>query len=104
MFINLTPHEVRVVKEKDIMVIPPSGIVARCEQREEVIGEIEGVRVTRLVMGRLVNLPAPKKGVTYIVSHIVLQEARERTDLVKPGELVRDETGAIIGCKSFCRL
>lgn len=104
MFINLTPHEVRIITDNEVLAIPPSGTVARCEQTEEVVGEIEGVRVTQLVMGELVGLPPASEGVTYIVSHIVLQAAAQRHDLVKPGELVRNEAGDIIGCRSLCCL
>lgn len=101
MFINLTPHEVQIIMENEVLAVPPSGTVARCEQSEELVGEIDGVRVTRLVMGELVGLPPASEGVTYIVSHIVLQAATQRHDLVKPGELVRNAAGDIIGCRSL---
>lgn len=104
MFINLTPHEVKIIKKDGVIVIPAGEQVARCEQSEECVGELEGVPVMRLVMGELTGLPAQRPGVTYIVSHIVLQKAAGRQDLVKPGELVRDENGVIIGCRGFCRL
>lgn len=104
MFINLTPHEVKIIQEDRVIILPPSGIVARCQQEEQPIGEVEGVRVVRLSMGELVNLPPERAGVIYIVSHIVLQQAAQRKDLLKPGELVRNEAGEIIGCRSLCRL
>ena len=104
MFINLTPHEVRIIKKDSVVVIPPGEQVARCEQSEECVGELEGVPVMRLVMGELTGLPEQRPGVTYIVSHIVLQKATGRHDLVKPGELVRDANGAIIGCRGLCCL
>lgn len=104
LFINLTPHEVRIIKPDGVLVIPPGDTVARCEQSVECVGELEGVPVMRLVMGELSWLPPAKPDVIYIVSHIVLQKAAGRHDLVKPGELVRDEKGSIIGCRGFCCL
>lgn len=104
MFINLTPHEVKIIQKDRVICIPPSGIVARCKQEERPVGEVEGVRVVKLSMGELVNLPPERAGVIYIVSHIVLQQAMQRQDLLKPGELVRNEAGEIIGCQSLCRL
>ena len=47
--INLTPHEVTVFLKDDTdlskaMVIPPSGEVARCEQKDVFMGIIDKVK------------------------------------------------------------
>lgn len=104
MLVNLTPHEVNIINDDNIIHIPPSGIVARCQQFEETVGEIDGIRVTHVSIGSPIDLPPAQEGVTYIVSHIVLQNAGERNDLVKPGTLVRNAAGDIIGCHELCRL
>lgn len=99
MLVNLTPHEIKIIKENEAWSIPPSGMVARCRQEEKVIEQLEGkIPVTQLELGEVQDLPEPKQGVVYIVSHIVLQKCPERRDLVKPGRVVRDEEGRIIGC------
>lgn len=99
MLVNLTPHQINIVGENGVRSVQPSGVVARCEQQERVITQLEGaIPVTRLVMGEVQDLPEPKQGVTYIVSHIVLQRCPDRKDLVKPGQPVRDAEGRVIGC------
>lgn len=101
---NLTPHEVRVVTEEAILSLQPSGVVARCEEHEELIGDLGGAPLTRIVLGDVVDLPPEEEGVILIVSHIVLQACPERKDLVKPGKPVRNVAGDIIGCRSLCVL
>lgn len=101
MFVNLTPHEVNIISDDGVMHIPPSGKVARCEQLEQPAGEIDGIRVTHVSMGEPIDLPPSREGVTYIVSHIVLQKATWRKDLVKPGALVRNAAGEIVGCEGL---
>lgn len=99
MLVNLTPHQINIVQGSEVCSVPPSGVVARCEQQEKFIGKLEGaIPVTRLAMGEVQDLPEPKHGVTYIVSHIVLQKCPDRKDLVKPGQPVRDAEGKVIGC------
>ncbi len=100
MMVNLTPHTVKIIKsDGSIISIAPAQRMARCRQQEEVIDNMDGVPVSRVQLGEVVDLPARQKGVIYIVSHIVLQACPERDDLVKPGELVRNDRGEVIGCK-----
>lgn len=98
MLKNLTPHEVKIITEEGTVVVKPSGIVARCNEHEELAGKLVGIPVTRLVLGDVVDLPLQEEGVILIVSHIVLQACPERKDLVKPGKPVRNAAGEIIGC------
>lgn len=102
---NLTPHNIVVVLDDDIRyVITPSGTVARCSQKTESIGEINGVPLTRTVFGDVINLPAPKEDTIYLVSTLVAQACPNRNDLFIPNEIVRDENGKVVGCKSFGRV
>ncbi len=50
------------------------------------------------------NLPAQVDGVGLIVSQIVANAFPMRHDLFYPGDLVRDDKGNIIGCKSLCQV
>lgn len=104
MLKNLTPHEVKIITDEGAIVVKPSGIIARCEEHEELAGELAGIPVTKIVMGEVVDLPTEEEGVVLIVSHIVLQACPERKDLVKPGKQVRNAAGDIIGCLSLCVL
>lgn len=101
---NLTPHEVKIITEEGTVAVKPSGVVARCNEHEELAGKLAGIPVTRLVLGDVVDLPPEEEGVILIVSHIVLQACPERKDLVKPGKPVRNVAGDIIGCRSLCVL
>ena len=51
--------------------------------------------------GEVVDLPAPQVGVYYIVSRLVMSACPNRQDLLVPNDLVRDEAGRVIGCRSL---
>ena len=98
MLKNLTPHEVKIITGEGTIVVKPSGVVACCNEHEELAKDLAGIPVIRLVLGEVVDLPPEEEGVTLIVSHIVLQACPKRKDLVKPGKPVRNAAGEIIGC------
>ncbi len=101
-FKNLCPHAVNVVLPNgEVRDYMPSGIIARCSQKEEVVGEFDGIPVTRQSFGEVLDLPAPEKDVHYIVSRLVAAACPERSDLVFPGPLVRDENGQPKGCRGL---
>lgn len=102
--VNCTPHAITLFPENgDAFVIEKSGLIARLSQTTKVVGEINGVNITETQFGENVDLPAPKEGVFIIVSRIVLAANPDRKDLLVPNELVRDENGQILGCKSLAR-
>ena len=124
MIVNLTPHTVDLYRREDVVpdfgkgfklahadavpayVIPSSGI-ARVATCERVDGEIAGIPVLKQEFGAVEGLPAPSKGIYYIVSVITASAAREAgrttSDLLLTTRLVRDERGAIIGCAALAR-
>lgn len=95
-FVNLTPHAI-VVGDT---AIPSDGIV-RVSEKTEVIDNINGVDITKRTMGNVQGLPESEDGVWYIVSLMVAQALPVRTDLLVPGEQIRDEAGRIVGCKNL---
>ena len=116
--VNLTPHEIVLFPPDDggedvndpIVVIPPSGTVARCSANTEQIGfveddETDGYRIplTHTVLGDLEGLPPPQDGTVYICSLLAATAAAKlgRRDVVVPAEAVRDDAGRIIGCRSL---
>lgn len=106
MFVNLLPHPVDLFDDDGELVgsIPTTGAVARCRESRQVLGVVDGVRLTRTVFEREVdNLPGPRPGTYYIVSRPVAEVLPERDDLVVPDELVRNGRGEIVGCRSLCR-
>jgi hypothetical protein len=98
--INLTPHDINVIVDGDVTVIPRDGTVARVNQISTVVDKINGIPVSVVRFGDVVGLPDPVPGVIWIVSALVKQ-AVNRSDVVSPGELVRNSDGNVIGCKGF---
>ena len=108
--INLTPHEV-VLLDKDthevIVRVPPSGIIARAEQEDVVVGlvKVEGreISVVRSTFGEVYNLPEydPTADVAYVVSSLTAQAAKGRLDLLIASGSVRDADGKIVGITQF---
>lgn len=102
--INLTPHAINYHgKGGWIEQFPPDGRVARVEMREqETFDGAMGVQCkTRPTPKGTIGLPNPVEGVYLIVSSMVREANPSRLDLLSPTDLVRDEKGAVVGCKSF---
>jgi hypothetical protein len=106
--INLTPHEITIVREDNKIVLPPSGTIARVATTRRVVATIEvhgmTIPVHRVEFGQVENLPEPQPGTWYIVSAIVAQAAPGRDDLVIPDDAVRDEQGRIVGARALARV
>lgn len=102
--INLTPHTIRIKGSQGYIVVPPSGEVARVEMDESHFGYFSmggvSVPVCTRKSGRVVGLPEPKEGVSYLVSSMVLDNLPElRDDVYAPdtGKTAeRDENGQIV--------
>ena len=103
--INLTPHSLTIFKNNcfERIVIPSSGIVRVVEEGAE-IGGINGIPLYWKKYTKSEGLPEPKKDTYYFVSLIVAQANPHRKDLLLSNELVRDENGRILGCRSFSKL
>ena len=103
---NFTPHNVVIVINESKIVIPSDGI-ARVTETKTVAPsiDVDGVAVETFVsaFGEVENLPPQEEGVMVIVSALVASAAKGRDDLLVPGELVRDDGGNIVGCKSLRR-
>jgi len=96
-FKNYTPHEVHLILANEIFTIASAGNVRVGEERQET--EIEFVKKKQFTTP--IGLPEPETNTYYIVSNLVLSACPERTDLVAPDLLCRDEKGKIIGCMGF---
>jgi hypothetical protein len=106
--INLTPHEITIIRGDNKIVVPPSGVVARVATTRRVVATIEvdgiSIPVNRVEFGQAENLPEPQPGTWYIVSAIVAQAVPVRDDLVVPDDTVRDEQGRIVGARALARV
>lgn len=106
---NLTPHEVRVYNDDDVVVKTyPSAGVARASQVNTPVDNVDGVLVVSTSYGEVTGLPEPTEGKVYIVSFITVNAAkahgRSTDDLLVTSSPVRNDRGQVIGCRAFARV
>jgi len=103
----MTPHDVVIYDGGEVMLtIPASGQIARCAETTTPVGEVDGVPVVRKDYGELVGLPPEVEGGDhYVVSALVSAAGAKlgRRDLYSPADLVRDDQGRVVGCKSLAQ-
>lgn len=125
-FVNLTPHDLQIVKEDgSILTIPRTmnaegeTLEMRVEMSQENQPSIENIEVVKTTFGapKMVwtknresrpfegPMPGPIWSV-YVVSQLALQACRRENmfsiwSLVAPGQAVRDSQGNIVGAKGF---
>ena len=104
MLKNLTPHEVKIFKlngtASDLdVVIEASDTIARvsCEYIK-VDKKVDGTDLYRPVSGEVTGLPDYEEGTYLLVSTMVREALPLRSDLVSPGQLLRNDKGEVIGC------
>lgn len=101
MIKNMTPHDINIVGlDGAVKKTYPSDGLIRLSTKTVEVGEEDGVRLTRTVFGEPEGLPKQEAGTYLIVSQLV-KSALQRADLVVPAEMVRDENGRIVGCRSL---
>ena len=117
MFVNLTPHAIKIHGGPDVVTLAASGRSLRVAQeweRQPVVPSHDGVPLYRPLFGdvELVDnatkevvggLPPVIDGTLYIVSGQTLDavKAAGRYDFAAPGELIRDGNGQPIGCNGL---
>lgn len=98
----MTPHSITVIIDNNTKIeIPASGKTIRLQETTVQAGDINGIPLSKTVFGDPVGMPERKPDVFYIVSQLVKAAFPERDDLLVPAEIVRDENGIIIGCRSL---
>lgn len=105
--VNLTPHPISLYRQvprsgydSAVSTIQPDGRVARiAEQIEDEKSEFAGWPVVGVDYRGIEGLPAPERNVRYIVSLPVALACPFRSDLLVPYDQVRNETGAVVGCR-----
>jgi len=105
MITNHTPHEINVYDEHGRKLFstgqPSQDQVARVDVKYRKVSSVFGAPLMQAEYGEVSGLPDPEEGVFRVVSLLVKQALPSRSDLVSPGELLRDESGQPIGCKGF---
>ena len=106
--INATPHTLNILDNNNtvLLVIPASGIVARCTVQRELMEMLDGIPVNKTVFGELTGLPEEASDTMYVVSALAAQagKAQGRDDLLVTDDAVRDDTGKIVGCRALARI
>ena len=109
IFRNLLPARVRVFdeNEKIILDLEPEKVPARVTRTyeladyfnaEDTFGSDSCLPIYDLAYGKVVDLPAPKLGVFYIVSSEVKEYALSRRDLLSPAIPMRGNSEKLISC------
>lgn len=104
MLKNLTPHEVKIFKL--VGTVPDLDLVIEAEEEVarvnceyvKVDKKVDGIDLYRPVFGEVTGLPEYEKDVYLLVSTMVREALPLRSDLVSPGQLLRDDDGNVIGC------
>lgn len=101
--VNMTPHDIVMYgnDNRAFCTFPASGKLIRLSQRNETVGDIDGIPTIKVVFGEPEGLPEYDPDTIYIVSAFVKSALLDRTDLVVPSDPVRDPDGRIIGCRAF---
>ena len=103
---NKTPHAVHIVDEKGQVVRTYEKGDSQIRLAVKTVQDAplaDGTPTSRTNFGEPEGLPDFQEGTFFIVSQLVKSALPERTDLLVPAEVVRDEKGNIIGCKSLGR-
>lgn len=105
MIINTTPYEISIYGEAKEFVIslPPAEMPARLAVTTEYYDAVDGVPLYKTVYGDPENLPPRKEGTIYVVSLLLRDAVYWRSDLWSPGQLLRDESGLVVGCIGLTR-
>lgn len=105
---NCTPHKITLFPGiDDIMIaLEPTGVVPRVttlSTLDYVITLDDGVQIDvwKSVNADLFDIPPYDPDTINIVSQLVAASCPNRKDLVYPNDLVRNDEGVIIGCKSL---
>jgi hypothetical protein len=102
----MTPHAITVCDGdgKTVKVYPKGENLIRLSVKTVPADFLpDGTPTTVTEFGQPEGLPEYQRGTFYIVSQLVKNALPLRTDLLVPAEVVRDEAGNIIGCKSLGR-
>ncbi len=100
---NFTPHAITLINENGQVEVIESQGLARVGQFYAETGlNYNGILIKTTGFLDVGGLPEPEEDTYLIVSQIVAQAAKgKRSDLIFPGDFVRDESGKILGCKSL---
>ncbi len=103
MIYNKTPHDIVIITEdrKEIKRLKAEKGAVRLGAEVKKVGNIGKVPITKTIFKEAQGLPSYKEGVYYVVSQLVKSSLPQRTDLLVPAQILRDEKKRIVGCMSL---
>ena len=110
--INLTPYDIHVVdRDGEVHVFAKAENPARCSEEIAETSFVGNFQLTVKQMGTIKGLPnstGAGLGIFFVVSRVVYEQAiksgRDCSDLLIPGDAIRDDNGRIIGSVGFSKL
>lgn len=103
-FVNLTPHELNIYEEGElVLTLPKSEDALRCIQKDVVVRKLNGITIRKVVYEDLIEPPPEADGVVYVVSLPCAKAAAAvgRKDFLAVGPAIRDDAGRIIGANGL---
>ena len=104
--VNATPHDVNIVDATGapVRTYPKSNVSIRLAVATVDTEPLEDGTPTSVTQyGEAEGLPDFQEGTFYIVSQLVKNALPNRTDLLVPAQVLRNEAGQIVGCQSLGR-
>lgn len=102
--INTTPHDIFIYREDmPTRIIPKSNLSIRINFDTVDGVPIDGIPIKVSCTAMPMYLPPVSEDTFYVVSSIVKNCFPNRDDFLVPFDFVRDENGAIIGCRALAR-
>jgi hypothetical protein len=101
--INLTPHSINVKVGESLFTYEPSGDIARVKTETKVVFYAGEIQVVKTTFSAVEGLPEPHDDTLYLVSSIVAQAAKGRSDVVAPdtGATAIRENGQVVAVRGF---
>lgn len=113
---NYTPHPITLVdRDGALRHMPVDGPAPRLSVERVDLGTVASsdsailtradaprYALVRPSMGAVTGLPAEEHGVLLIVSALVAEACPGRSDLLYPGEAVRDDAGRVVAARGLC--
>jgi hypothetical protein len=97
-FLNYTPHSIHM---PDGSILAPENVPIRCGEETRAIGKIANNPIIIRRYSEIEGLPPVQTGVWLIVSSMVRMACANRSDLLSPGDLIRDARGNVTGCTNL---
>lgn len=105
--VNTTPHAIEVLAEDGTIIATypgawrPARVRVERSAPDQLITRQGTLPIVTERYGEVTDLPSPAIGVRLIVSRSIAAASPARDDLLVPTDLIRDASGAVVGCRAL---